>query len=317
MRSRSTSIRLGRVSRARSALFEWRSNVKHPEIGPWKLFGAGLAAIAAVIVFALFTVTPLRSYASAFLTIFQPKAFAPILLTRADLRTLHLSHAADSLGTQRILLKSHHSEYGSFAEAKTHLRFPARTIASLPADFVGRHRYAVITPGALTFTFSAAKAAASAKHSHRALTPMPSKIDGSVIRVDVGEMLSADFEKKKTKGDAHPPFIELIEAQSPRVSSSGASLQELERYLLSMPGISPKLVAQLQALSDPMQTLPIPIDVNKESAQPVTVDGVQGLAIGDNTGLGAGVIWQKDGIVYAVGGLITMDEALTLANGLE
>jgi hypothetical protein len=49
----------------------------------------------------------------------------------------------------------------------------------------------------------------------------------------------------------------------------------------------------------------------------VTVQGVQGLAVGDSTGLGSVVIWEKDGIIYGVGGPLTEDQVLDIANSLH
>ena len=47
------------------------------------------------------------------------------------------------------------------------------------------------------------------------------------------------------------------------------------------------------------------------------VDGVQGVLVGDNTGLGAGVIWIKDGFVYGVGGTLSQDQVLAIARSLS
>ncbi len=49
----------------------------------------------------------------------------------------------------------------------------------------------------------------------------------------------------------------------------------------------------------------------------VQVQGVQGVALGDNTGLGAAVIWIKGGSVFFVGGSVKQDEALSIANHLS
>jgi hypothetical protein len=46
-------------------------------------------------------------------------------------------------------------------------------------------------------------------------------------------------------------------------------------------------------------------------------DRVDGVAVGDNTGLGAGVIWIKSGTVYGVAGTLKQDAILAIANGLK
>ena len=63
--------------------------------------------------------------------------------------------------------------------------------------------------------------------------------------------------------------------------------------------------------------MPVPVPVNKVTSQTVTVQGVSGLLLGDSTGLGSIVMWQKDGIVYVVGGQVKDSEALSVANSLR
>jgi hypothetical protein len=45
----------------------------------------------------------------------------------------------------------------------------------------------------------------------------------------------------------------------------------------------------------------------------VTVNGASGLLIGDSTGLGSAVIWQRNGVVYAIAGTLTSNEVLGIA----
>jgi hypothetical protein len=63
--------------------------------------------------------------------------------------------------------------------------------------------------------------------------------------------------------------------------------------------------------------MPIPVPVNRADSHTVTVQGVQGLAVADQTGLGGGIIWEKDGNIYGVGGTYTESELLQIANSLQ
>ena len=81
--------------------------------------------------------------------------------------------------------------------------------------------------------------------------------------------------------------------------------------------MSPALAAQIRAIGDPATTLPIPIPVGQAAAKNVKVHGVTGLFIGDSTGLGSGVLWQQNGLVYVVGGTLTEAETLAVANSLK
>jgi hypothetical protein len=278
------------------------------------------SALAAALIAALI-VTPLGGYARSFLTIFEPRQFQPIEISRADLRELHLLPQANDVGRQRVVRKPKRQDYDSIDAAQRHVAFTVLRPSALPAHFGVVRTFSTIAPGEMTFTFSAAKARAFERRSHKALPPMPPSLDGTVVRLQTGHVFQAHYEaaavNRPVKTRRGTPFFELIEAQAPRITSSGASLDTLERYLLSMPNVSPQLAAQIRALSDIQNTVPVPVEIDKQTARRVTVNGTQGLAIGDNTGLGAGVMWEKNGIIYVVGGPLSMDDVMAVANGLR
>jgi len=66
-----------------------------------------------------------------------------------------------------------------------------------------------------------------------------------------------------------------------------------------------------------MSTLPVPVDVSRMNGRTVKVQGVDGLLLGDATGLGSAVVWSKDGQVFFVGGPLRDNEVLDIANGLK
>ena len=53
------------------------------------------------------------------------------------------------------------------------------------------------------------------------------------------------------------------------------------------------------------------------TATQVTVQGVDGVALGDNTGVGSGVVWVKNGPVYVVAGSIKQSRSINIANNLK
>jgi hypothetical protein len=87
--------------------------------------------------------------------------------------------------------------------------------------------------------------------------------------------------------------------------------------MLSLPGIPAGVVAELRAIGDPAQTVPVPIPVDLASASTVDVHGARGLLIGDSTQLGSVVLWQHHGIVYAVAGTLSSDQVLGIARTLR
>jgi hypothetical protein len=178
------------------------------------------------------------------------------------------------------------------------------------------------------FTFDAAKAAAAAAKAGKSLPAMPAGMDGSKLTVTVGPAVVEIFGTLNLGGSGATgtapipsqltlPQLVVGASSAPVVTSTGVSTQQLEDYLLSLPGVSPKLAAAIRAVKDPSTTLPIPIPIEYATSKTVAVQGVDGLAVGDNTGLGAGVIWIKSGTVYGVAGTLKQDAILNIANGLK
>jgi hypothetical protein len=92
---------------------------------------------------------------------------------------------------------------------------------------------------------------------------------------------------------------------------------QLEDYILAQPGITTELKNAVKALGDPSTTLLIPVPVQYATATQITVQGVPGVALGDNTGVGSGVVWVKNGFVYVVAGSIKQTDAVGIANNLK
>lgn len=304
-----------------AAYNRFEAGMRHPRAAVPYRTTAALAAAAALVLALVFT--PLGGYGRAFLTIFQPQQFEPIELSRAEVQNMHLLPEADKIGTQRILRKPNRVRYETLQDAQRHLDFIALTPQTLPKDVRAGQAFYVATPGEMTYTFSAAKARAFAAHSRKTLPPMPPDLDGTTIRLQTADIFNAHYGARTENAHGERSmlhagkFIHVVETRAPRVTSSGASLETLERYLLSMPDVPAQLAAQIRALGDIQNTVPVPVLVDKQTARRVSVQGVQGLAIGDNTGLGAGVMWQKNGMVYVVGGSLSMDDVLAVANGLR
>jgi hypothetical protein len=108
-----------------------------------------------------------------------------------------------------------------------------------------------------------------------------------------------------------------VQAPVPSVTSTGATVAQLEDYLLRQPGVSPGLAAEIRAIGDPETTMPIPIPIDRAFGQRVTVHGVAGLGIGDNTGVGGVVVWQRGGTIFAVAGQLRQSDILAIAESMR
>jgi hypothetical protein len=287
----------------------------------------GLAAAATVALVA--TLLTVSGLAETILTIFEPKQLVAVPITVTDL------NSAASFGAYGTLTWTEQPKPYDVPDIRTAARESGMTVltpGNLPAG-IGAPHYGVMPKTTATFTFSAAKTTQAAAAQKRTPPPMPANIDGSKLFITGGPAVVAFYDDGTSTtgasgatgasgGTGASPFSgipKLIVAQGrpPVVQSDGVTVEQLQGYLLAQPGISPQLAAQIRAIKDPSSTLPVPIPVDMATSKKVTVQGVEGIFVGDSTGLGSAVIWQKDGIVYGVAGSLTEQQVLAVANSLH
>lgn len=286
----------------------------------------GLAAAAGVVIVA--SALTLSGVAESILQIFEPKSIVAVPLTQSDLN--YLGQACSGLNLQECM-----GAYGTFvwtappqpkevqsrAQASGEAGFTALAPTSLPSSVTGNPRYGVVNRSTATFTFSADSTRQSAARQNRTAPPLPANIDGSKLFITGGpavvQIWGAPAGTPSAGGSADVPTLIVGQAKAPTVSSDGVTVDELRSYLLSQPGISPQLAAAIRAIGDPSSTLPVPVPAELAISHPVSVQGVQGLFIGDNTGIASAVIWQKDGMMFEVIGSFTESQALAIANSMR
>ena len=119
-------------------------------------------------------------------------------------------------------------------------------------------------------------------------------------------------------GSNNKPAVMIGQAREVEVRVEGnASLEEVRNFLLSMPNVPPDLARQLRSIQDWTSTLPIPVPVDKMSWQETNIDGAPAYILNDNTGLGSGVIWQRDGRILGVAGPMKATELRKIAESLK
>lgn len=286
----------------------------------------GLAAAAGVVIVA--SALTLSGVAESILQIFEPKSVVAVPLTQSDLN--YLGQACSGLNLQECM-----GAYGTFvwtappqpkevqsrAQASSEAGFAALAPTSVPASVTGNPRYGVVNRSTATFTFSADSTRQAAARQNRTAPPLPANIDGSKLFITGGpavvQIWGAPAGTTPSGGSADMPTLIVGQAKAPTISSDGITVDELRSYLLSQPGISPQLAAAIRAIGDPSSTLPVPVPAERAISHPVTVQGVQGLFVGDNTGIAAAVIWQKDGMMFEVIGSFTESQALAIANSMR
>jgi len=288
------------------------------------LAGLGAAAVMIVLVVTAF---------ANILPLFQPKTVAPVAITVADVQSLQ---ALGDYGTLTWSVNPKPQIVLTADEAKQISGLNVPKVGKLPTGVSSNITYAAMPKAVAVFTFDAKKAEAAAAKTGKALPKLPAGVDGAKLTVTVGPAVIEVFGNLSSKNpnsqdtsgssssnansgpsDINLPQLVVAESTAPLVTSTQVTAKQLENYILSMPGISPQLAASLRAIGDPSTTLLIPVPIQYATSSKVTVQGVPGVALGDNTGAGAGVIWIKNGKVFAVAGFLKQSEVLKIANGLK
>jgi hypothetical protein len=261
---------------------------------------------------------------------YQPSKVKTVPVTVADVQAL--SQLAD-YGTITWTKQPDFQATTSAAQAAEiagGLQPPA--VGKLPAGVSTTVTYAAMSQAQATFTFSAAKAQAAAAAHGKTAPAMPAGMDGATLTVTVGPAVGevyGDLSRATGQGtNATPgaapspesinlPQLVVARSAAPTATATQVGVTDLENFILAQPGISAGLRDAIKAIGDPSSTLLIPVPIQYATSTQVTVQGVQGVALGDNTGLGSGVVWLKGGQLYVVAGSVKQSEAIDVANNLK
>jgi hypothetical protein len=274
---------------------------------------AGIAAAALLVVLVA------TAFANV-LPLFQPKTVEAVPLQITDIQALS---ALGDYGTVTWSQQPQPQVVLSAADAKTIAGFNAPVASYVPAGVSSTITYAAMPKAVAVFTFDASKAAAAAAATGKALPALPKGMDGAKLTVTTGPAilevygkLKANTNTNSSSQDINLPQLIIAESSAPVVTSTQVTAKQLESYVLSIPGISKELAAAIKAIGDPSTTLIIPIPIQYATSTSVTVQGVHGVAVGDNTGLGSGVIWIK-GNLFVVAGPLKQSEVVKVADNLK
>ena len=267
------------------------------------------------------------------------KIFEPdkVVGVPVDMQTLNSLPDLSNYGTVAIVQEPEDAPAATLAEAAERTGVKLLVPSNLPAG-LGTERIHTMSTGRASFTFDASKANKAAIGDDFTLPP---SLDGSSLFLEAGpvavqifggpEDVAADKAaiEQAAKAAAAPekadmagllsslPDLIIVQMKSPVLSSNGPSVADFRDALLTLPNLSPALKAQIEAIGDPSTTLPLPIPIDLATSEEVDVNGVTGLAVGDNTGFGSGVVWQSGGVVRAVAGPLTQDEVLEIARSMR
>lgn len=280
-----------------------------------------LAGVLAVGLVATMAATPIAQNVQQ---VFQPTQVQTVNVGKPTQSDMNSLQAFSRWGDVKWVSQPQLQQAETAAEAAKLSGLPALNVDSskLPQEFANQPvSYTAMAGATGTVTFNAN---APAKLRGTTLTVQVGPAEVAVVG-DLSKVAQAGktADRSKTPQEVASqvgPVLAIAEMRSPKVSSNGASVSEIKKALLaSDPNLSPTLKQLINDFDSPAGNLPLPIPVDMASATPVKVHGVQGTAVGDNTGLGGGVIWvdKKSATVYAVAGLLPADRAIDTANRLS
>jgi hypothetical protein len=162
-------------------------------------------------------------------------------------------------------------------------------------------------------TFDRDRALAYLRSHGRPDARLPERFDGTQLVVRVPAVVVQQFAGR----DGGPAVLVGKAGMLGVDTEGGASLEELREVVLGLPGLPAETVAQVRSIGDWRTTLPIPVPADQVRSRPATVDGAEGLSFADQTGRLHALLWQRDGHIWGVAGILGADEVRDVANGLR
>jgi hypothetical protein len=247
--------------------------------------------------------------ANDWLQVFRTENVAPVVLSAADLLALP---DLSAYGDLRVTDAADVRQVPDAATAAAEAGLEVPEVRELPQGVVGDPEYQVGDQASATFTFSAQRAEVAARNQRKGLPLPPPGIDGSSVRLVVGPGVAQVWSSA-----SGAPALLVGRAVAPTAYSSGVPFEVLRDYLLSLPGLPPRVAEQLRAFTADGSTLPLPLPGDEVTTRSVRVNGNPGTVVATRDRTVAGVVWVEDGVVTAVAGSLDAEEVLTVARELR
>ncbi len=287
------------------------------------------SSIAAVVIVALvFTLSPVQTLASSFLSIFRVQKFVAV---QVDPSTMKQFQPPSDIG--KFTSSNDHKVVRAASQAEAekatglHLPLPAK----LPAGLESAPRAVMVTNAStVTYTPDLKKVRAYLSSIGANNVKLPDNLDGAPITMQMPASEMAIYLEPDLRGnggvirdgdgvpvpEAGQKFLYVGATTSPTLSvPDGVDVEQIRNELLKVPGLPTDLVNQLRSISDWRSTMVVP--VVKGTSREVTVQGQTGLMISQRDGAGTSIIWPSNGAIYAISGSYSEAEMLAVANSLK
>ena len=292
-----------------------------------RAFRAASAVAAVVAVVVAVTFTPMRTVADDFLNQFRVQKFAAITIPM-DMVTPLESTMFDSMTAEdKQQLHDQLEQLGAFDTTFTfdqdNLPAPVTpdeaealygefdTPDDLPDGFDGAPNAYVTEAGSASYALDVANAQALIDEIGLPIYALPDPAVVPTLEFSANIPAAVVLEYTNASGE------KVIAGQmaSPSLNiPNGINMNDLREEILRFPGLPADLVAQLRAIDDWENTLIVPIPEGATSDD-VTINGEPGLLIEHE--LGSAILWERDGILYAVIGQVSADDVEDIADSMH
>jgi hypothetical protein len=185
----------------------------------------------------------------------------------------------------------------SLGQASQEAGFPVSLPAHLPAGVGAIQRFIVQPRVSATVTFNSTAGS----------------LGGSSVTLRAGPGVLVTYA---ATGHGDLPALAVATMPRPTARSTGASLSQIEAFLLDRPGIPPELAEEVRLLGDLRTILPVPVPAGA-SVRSVGVGGWPGVLVADSSTAVAGVVWEDGkGLLHVVGGILDSQDVLNVADQL-
>ena len=268
---------------------------------------------AGLIIAAIGIVVVGTAAAATLTTVFSPTHVAPVTIGQGDFGAIRAvlglgdnralggfsspnGSTALRFGTLRWTSSPAHPT-STLAEASAAAGFPVSLPTHLPSGVGAVQQFTVQPRVSVTVTFNSTAG----------------RLDGSTLTLDAGPAVVAEYG---SANGTSVPTLGLATMPRPMGVSTGATLAQIEAFLLSRPGIPPALAEEVRLLGDLNTTLPVPVPAGA-AVHSVQVAGWPGVLLADSSDVLSGVVWEDGrGMLHFVAGSLDTHDVLNVANQL-
>jgi hypothetical protein len=283
---------------------------------------AAAGLVAAILLTGIVATPGGRAAAADFLARFRSERFEVVALNNSQSTQLGqvmwqlVSTGVFSADESQLYSMGEPRAARDLAEASRLAGFPVEAVSrqALPSGVATTpQRVHVMQARTIRVTFHRDQAVAYYKSHGRPDVQIPERFDGTALLVQVPSIVVQEYPGRDG-------VARLIVGKAGTLgldTDGGANLEELRDVMLNLPGLPKETVEQLRDINDWRTTLPLPVPTDELRWRQANVGGAEALSFADPTGKMHALLWQRDGHIYGVAGVVDTGEAQDVANSLR